>query len=44
MGSLINISIDLTKIDKSKIKEIIPIVESYYWSDAPEIRKQLFGM
>lgn len=30
--------------DKYKIKEIIPIVESYYWSDAPEIRKQLFGM
>jgi hypothetical protein len=29
--------------DKDKIKEIIPIVDSYYWSDCMETRKQLFG-
>jgi len=29
--------------DKEKIKEIIPIVESYYWTDAPQVRKELFG-
>lgn len=29
--------------DKEKIKEIIPIVDSYYWQGAEQTRKELFG-
>ena len=29
--------------DKDKIKEIIPIVDSFYWSDCMATRKELFG-
>lgn len=29
--------------DKDKIKEIVPIVESYYWTDSMSVRKELFG-
>lgn len=30
--------------DKDKIKEIIPVVDSFYWQDSMSVRKELFGL